>query len=319
MRGKCGTRALKNARYIQSLGPHILPREEPAAGLESVIPFDLLSRLEHATEAELQDRPDLLEFKRAHKLPVAGGNANGPLFQGTLVFVQVSFQTKTGSLVVSDADMNTMIRYISLAADTIYQYASLYGTCSIAINPTFIRYNVTLQDNTYTDIGNGQPNDLQTWVNTLVTQFGYKPPNVCLIIPNPQGVTNTKFGSNVVGYHSVTNNTPYCWVDIFGQNITVADANFLYAMQLSHEIAEMMVDPFVNGVNPEVCDPCAYNCGTLYLNYFGGLPPNAPLYLTTLVDNTPAQFPYEFYVSAIVTPGATCPPPIYACAYKPTK
>src|SRR5215471_16215079 len=89
----CGTRALKNARYIQSVASHILPRELPAGGLESVIPFGLLSRLERATEAELEGRPDLLELKRTHTLPVAGNMASGPLFSGTLVFVQIKFKT----------------------------------------------------------------------------------------------------------------------------------------------------------------------------------------------------------------------------------
>ena len=39
-------------------------------------------------------------------------------------------------------------------------------------------------------------------------------------------------------------------------------------MVVSHEMAEMIVDPKVDGQNPEVCDPCDINCNNLTRVYF---------------------------------------------------
>jgi hypothetical protein len=39
-------------------------------------------------------------------------------------------------------------------------------------------------------------------------------------------------------------------------------------MGVSHEIAEMVVDPNVDPISPEVCAPCDLNCSVLYRIYF---------------------------------------------------
>src|SRR5215831_9006378 len=39
------TRALKNARYLQKVAPHIMPTSEPPKGFGSVIPLKVLAQL----------------------------------------------------------------------------------------------------------------------------------------------------------------------------------------------------------------------------------------------------------------------------------
>jgi hypothetical protein len=57
------------------------------------------------------------------------------------------------------------------------------------------------------------------------------------------------------GYHHFAN-VPYIFSYAYGQNLTVSDTGHAYAYPLSHEIAEMIVDPAADYSNPEVCDPC---------------------------------------------------------------
>ena len=61
------------------------------------------------------------------------------------------------------------------------------------------------------------------------------------------------------GYHGKAN-IPYVVAGVFSTGLTLADQPDVYAMVVSHEIAEMVVDPNVDGNNPEVCDPCDINC-----------------------------------------------------------
>ena len=75
---------------------------------------------------------------------------------------------------------------------------------------------------------------------------------------------------------------------------------------LSHEIAEMTVDPNVDGSNPEVCDPCGPNCASTYLNYFDA----QGNYFTTSQAAVPPPFDYNFYINGIVTPEWALPCPI---------
>ena len=44
----CVTRAIKNAKHIQRIASHIIPREEPLEGFSSIIPYEVLARI-HAT------------------------------------------------------------------------------------------------------------------------------------------------------------------------------------------------------------------------------------------------------------------------------
>jgi len=41
---RSSTRALKNARLIQSIAPNLIPKNEPSAGFSSLVPMDILAR-----------------------------------------------------------------------------------------------------------------------------------------------------------------------------------------------------------------------------------------------------------------------------------
>ena len=94
------------------------------------------------------------------------------------------------------------------------------------------------------------------------------------------------------------------------------DEQDTYAMVVSHEVAELIVDPRVDHANPEVCDPCDLNCGAQNLNraYFDA----QNKYLGT-VSALPPTFNFSYYMCAVVKPaGASgCPAPGADCVYAP--
>jgi len=162
----------------------------------------------------------------------------------------------------------------------------------------------------------GRYNDqtLRGWVNAIASQTKL-PGNVCVMILNPRGIVNTDGdpSQGIGGYHGLAN-VPYCFVNAMGSGFTVADPQSLFALALSHEIAEMVVDPQANLANPEVCDPCGPNCQTPWIDYFtsgGG-------YLGTS-QSFPPPFAYGFFINGIVKPDAAtaCPAPAAACNYAP--
>jgi hypothetical protein len=71
----------------------------------------------------------------------------------------------------------------------------------------------------------------------------------------------------------------------------------------------MVVDPFANSFNPEVCDACAGNCNNLWLIFFD----NNNNYLDATQDSTLSE--YAFYINSI------CKPNLYnphgQCALEP--
>src|SRR5438876_3114831 len=89
---KCVTRALKNARYLQKVAPHIMPEIEPAEGFDSAISLQILEDL-HTPDRPHTNRtdPHLAELLRDVQLPTLLAIATGPLFQGTLIFLHISF------------------------------------------------------------------------------------------------------------------------------------------------------------------------------------------------------------------------------------
>jgi hypothetical protein len=96
--------------------------------------------------------------------------------------------------------------------------------------------------------------------------------NPCIVILHNVVLPNSPvfLGNDANGYHWLTGDgTPYCYVTVSGQNLTIGDLpNQFYAMALSHEIAEMVVDPYTNHANPEVCDACSGNCSQdLFANF----------------------------------------------------
>jgi hypothetical protein len=70
-------------------------------------------------------------------------------------------------------------------------------------------------------------------------------------------------------------------------------------------MAEMVVDPNVDGANPEVCDPCDINCGNLTQVYFDA----SDHYPGANQASSPSGFNFSYYICAVVQPGgaSTCP------------
>lgn len=137
-----------------------------------------------------------------------------------------------------------------------------------------------------------------------------------MAIPNPLGVVNTTgaLANGTYGYHGFAN-VPYLMVNLRGTGLTVADKEQFYATNLSHEMAEMTVDPRVDGTSPEVCDACGPNYQSTVIDFFkldGS-------YLGS--EQWPSQPAYAFglQLNAIVRPqsSGSRPAPLNDCAYAP--
>lgn len=238
------------------------------------------------------------------------------LFNGTIYFANIEFTVQNqGNKVmsVSDADMNTAISYATQAAVPISLYAAQYGQASISISQNPIPYKVNIADPSIDD------GHLQSWVNDIALNL---PNNCCVVVLLPPEIDNSSMSrsNGTGGYHSSAN-VSYINSYIFNDRegtpaLTVQDKTFRYAGALSHEIAEMVVNP--RGGNPEVCDPCGPNFVSTYLDYFD----YEGNYLTT--TQTPPYdpnlgFDYNFYINGIVQPeyakGQAAP--AAACSYSP--
>jgi len=319
----CATRAIKNARYIQRVAPHIIPPEEPIEGFTSIVPFDILSNFHRLKPSDLAHRPDLRALLDSGKQPKLAQFSflKAPLFMGTLHFVRMIFNTNTkgggakGQISVSTADVKTAIQYAKLAVNPISAYASQYGKNSLSVSPAMLQHSVNLATTQYTD------DMLRVWVNDIVLENILPDKSTCLVILNPKGITNSDgdLAQKVGAYHD-NDIVPYCFVNVKGSSLTIDDRQFKYAQFLSHEIAEMVVDPTVDHTNPEVCDPCGPNCPPMLLDFFGGID-SSYVQTVTFKKGTPfpPAFPFTFYINAIVQPDSAsqCPAPSASCAYSP--
>ena len=135
-------------------------------------------------------------------------------------------------------------------------------------------------------------------------------------ISNPNSEISDKyFNIHRQQYNNHLANVPYIILGVFKQNLTLQDLQDAYAMGVSHEIAEMVVDPTVDHINPEVCDPCDLNCRVLYRNYFDV----NNQYISTTRNGLPPGFDYMYYICGIVRASSAtmCPAPDSACNYGP--
>ncbi len=305
------TRALKNARHLQKVAPHIMPPIEPAQGFGSVIALETLAQL-HRTRQRDKIGLDakLTRRLKSVRFPAVGKKPGGALFNGTLYFARIEFTLRSQGkavVAVSPADVAAAIAYAKVAAAPIRAYARQYGPNRLAVSQAVLSYAVTLARPKYNDA------QLQGWVKAIVADHGL-PDTACVVVLNPVKLTNTSASraSGYGGYHDKAK-VPYIFVNLYGQDLTVADEAFAYAQNLSHEIAEMVVDPRADGRNPEVCDGCGPNCQNVFLDFFGDKG-----YLQT-TQTWPPKFAYRFYINAIVQPAAAtaCPAPASACAYAP--
>lgn len=305
----CATRAIKNARHLQRSAPHIVPREEPPGGFETRVPHDVLRRL-HApmSYAELDRVPGLRDALRQSPVPRRLAAASEPLFNGSLVFAQIAFATSHGTVSLSSEDFATAMAFARLACPPISAYAGQYGPNHVAMAPGIIAFTARVPSGKYND------QTLQGWVNQIVSS-NHLPANTCVVVLNPTGTLNVDADASqgIGGYHSMAN-VPYAFVNVMGSNLTVKDEADLYALALSHEIVEMVVDPRADLVNPEVADPCSGNCQRRFLDFFDA----AGGYIETS-EAFPPPFGYAFFINAVVKPSAAtqCPAPQDACAYAP--
>jgi len=304
----CATRQVKNARHLQATDPRIVPMDEPIDGYASRVSFELLGGLHLARPEEYATRWDIAEALRRSPLPKRRTKVTDSLFRGPLVFAQVSFQTRTGTVTVASADFNTAMAYARLAVVPISRYAAQYGPNQVSVSPGPVPFAA--------DVPGGRYNDqtLRRWVDAIASA-AHLPSNPSIVILNPRGVVNTDADptQGVGGYHGLAS-VPYCFVNAMGSGFTISDPQNLYALALSHEIAEMVVDPRANLANPEVCDPCGPNCQTAWIDYFDA----QGAYLGTS-QRFPPSFAYGFFINGIVRPdeATACPAPGAACNYPP--
>ena len=318
------TQAIKNARFIQSAAPHLFATDPTSEGFGTGIPLEILSGLHRmAPNSPLLGRyPHVTGFLKDHTLPIPKTMGPGDmpirytLFTGTIYIVQITFQTPSRSYMVATPDLQMIVEYASHAIVPISQYATQYGDLdvnSVTVSPIIITFAVQLLQNTCTD------NDVQSWVNEIVASNNLSPDS-CLLIAIPFGIT--EFGPigpvpNNGGYHWNAN-VPYIVVGVDRSGLTLDDIVDGYAMGVSHEIAEMVVNPtpYAHLQNPEVCDPCDSNCNNFgWRCYFD----QSDRYLGSNGDTPPRGFNYSYFICGVVNPAGAgyCPASFENCSYAP--
>ncbi len=290
----CGTRPMKILKHLKSRVPASIPRSSLRA----------LAKLPPKTLAHLHDMPDihsvvpnaeLANWLAAHPIPTTKGIVTDALFQGTLFFVRVIFnRSEKPPVSVSAADVQVALNYATLAAVPMQRYASQYGVNRFTVSPNILTVNFTVHGNTFDD------DRLQLLVDLIVQNNHLS--NGCVIILHdvtaPDSPQNTDATGSILGYHSISNLfQPYCYCKVFGQNLNIADKGNRYAQTLSHEIAEMLVDPKANLSNPEVCDACAGNCKNSQFDLFDG----AGNFIggTSKLSTAP---PFAFFINSFIKP-----------------
>ena len=304
---RCYTRALKNARFLREAAPEIFAQDPDAEGFGTGVPLEILRglhRIPHNSPV-LNRHKAVAEVLRTSRPPVPGRVSRDALFSGTIHFAQVTFQTSGGNRVVPTADMNQIVQYAQHAIVPVSEYAAQYGPNTVSISPNLLTKTVSLSGTSFTD------GDLQGWVNDLASSNSFGSDH-CIFVPVPPGVSANNVGENA-GYHSKAN-IPYIVAGVT-TGLTLADNADVYAMVVSHEAAEMIVDPNVDGNNPEVCDPCDINCSNLTRCYFDA----SDNFLGVNQDSPPGGFTFTYYTCAVAKPeGASdCPASAADCQYAP--
>ena len=302
MQPLCSTRAVKVLKHLRRTVPDSIPRSSIAA-LEK-LPSEVLASLHSGSnlDAVIADQK-LRDWLRKNPIAAARRTVDGPLFKGTLVFAQVSFAVPNlPPSGMSAADTQTAIAYATLAVLPIQRYASQYGPNSVDVWPVAIPFTAKLQGSSFDD------GEFEGWVDGIA-QFmrAQQVSHPCIIVMHDRGLPNSPtFTNEKDSFHSMTDNgTPYCYSLVFGQNLSVADNNHtvdnkanekVYAHTLSHEVAEMVVDPRVDGSNPEVCDACATNCNSV--NFFDLFDQNG-VFIGGTADTGSAPG-FSFFINSIV-------------------
>ncbi len=304
----CMTRAVKVLKYLR----HTLPKTIPRSSLHALekLPPTVLSSLHAASDWDSVTQDEKLkDWLRTNAIPAPQATVSGQLFYGTLVFAQIIFvRANQPDFSVSTADTQTAVSYATLAVVPIQRYASQYGPSSVTVSPTVIPFTANLNGNSFTEA------ELEDWVEQ-VAQIARSNQviNPCVVILHDRSLPATPiYTDHSDAYHSNTSDgTPFCYSLVFGQNLSVADNNHtfpnrpndkVYAHILSHEIAEMVVDPLASSSNPEVCDACAGNCNNIQFDLFD----QNGVFIGGTTD-TILVTGFSFFINSIVSPGAYDP------------
>ncbi len=249
------------------------------------------------------------------------------LFTGELVFVNLTFNSRDQNFdlvtTIGARDIATILNFATQAVIPISQYANQYGPNGISVNQNVLNYSVNLTGLSFDDPA------LKEWASEIVSANHYDT-STCLVFLLPPGLTNSSWARGTGGEH-YHDTIPYILFSVAGtfdvngnitlkdlagnpQNLTVQDTFFSFAGSLSHEIAEMTVNPL--GGNPEVCDACGPNFNSTYLNYFDFF---GNYIGTTQTPPYNVNFAYNFYINGIATPpfAIQAKAPASACSYFP--
>jgi hypothetical protein len=305
MKTLCATRSMKVLKYLNRIAPESLSGSSLSA--LKTLPSDALSELHNGSDlAKVTQDETLVNWLKKHPAPRPKAEVSGPLFHGTLVFVRIVFaRLGQPDSSVSLADVQVAADYATLAVGPIQRYASQYGPNSVSVYQTPLELTAKLDGNSFS------VTDLEGWVEEMAqVARENQVPNPCVVVLHDRSVFNTPtYTGHRNSYHSVTGDgTQYCYCLVFGQNLSIADNNHtignkatdkVYAHLLSHEIAEMVVDPSANDSNPEVCDACAGNCSVSLFDLFdqnGGFLGGTP--------DTASATGFSFFINPIVRPAS---------------
>lgn len=269
--------------------------KDTEGGITSIIDPHTLARLHTITNPQnFIKHKELVSLLQEHPMFVPRASISYPLFNGTLYFVKIIFNTPKGSFSISDANMQTALDYTNKAVIPISRYVSQYGKNRILVSQNIIPFPVDLPSNTFSD------SQLQDWINSIVDKYNLGS-DACIIVLNGPLVWNTLHSNDfAVGYHDYTGTNPYCYCSVGTLDWTIKDTVDQYAAVLSHEIAEMTADPLANYENPEICDPCSNNCQNQFFdffdanNYFVGGRSSAYM--------VPKSFEYAYFINSIIQP-----------------
>ncbi|HET6993442.1 MAG TPA: hypothetical protein VFI06_00610 [Chitinophagaceae bacterium] len=303
----CITRPLKNLERLQKIAPHLFT-EHGKQDFTTLVSYDLLKIL-HTEEGKkrIKAEPRLSDILKSISVLGAGLFTYGPLFSGTIYIVQPRFTIYYDGnlpLYVGDDDMATILNYATNAVQPISTFAGQYGKNKISVHPQVLEYPIPLDSAYHTSV------DVTHWVSGVKSMYNLPQENSCVAFIIPQGIRDINLPpARGFGYHAKAE-IPFMYVTVEGENFTIEDRDNHYAECLSHEIAELVVDPNADYENPEVCDPCASNCNNEYLVFFDQ---NLNYIKTALTYGTPRDFPYYFFIAAVVQPHYAYGPPPYGC------
>jgi hypothetical protein len=301
----CDTRAVKVLKYLQSMAPATVSRSSLDA-LEELPSSVLASHHSTWNWDEVTEDTQLRNWLAKNPVPSPKAKASSALFHGTLVFVQLVFEQPSDLLSsMSLTDVGTARNYAALAVVPIQRYASQYGPNSVSVAPDVISFTAKLKGPSFS-IG-----QFEGWVEKCAQlSRANDVANPCIVILHNRNLLNSpSFRKHRDSFHSSTGNgTPYCYSLVFGEDLSVADNNHtnngrphdkVYAHNLSHEIAEMVVDPFSDSGNPEVCDACSGNCNVQFFDLFD----QNGVFMGGTAD-TAAATGFAFFINSIVSPDA---------------